>query len=40
MITVCRDDGGNILSVTKVGLAQSGGCVGVQTEDLKPYTQK
>ena len=30
MITVCRDNGGNIPSITKSGLAQIGGCVVVQ----------
>ena len=38
--TVCRYNGGNFPSVTKVGLVWSGGCVGVQSEFLKAYTQK
>ena len=38
MIYVCRDDGGNIPSVTKAGLAWSGGYVGFQSENLKSYT--
>ena len=37
---VYHNNGGNNPSVTKVGLAQSGGCVGVQSEFLKAYTQK
>ena len=40
IITVCRHNGGNILSVTKAVLARSSGCVGVQGEFLKAYTPK
>ena len=36
IITVFRDDGGNILSITKSELAQSCGCVSVQREFLRP----
>ena len=37
MFTICCDDGGNIPSVIKAGLARSGGCVGAQS-DFKRLT--
>ena len=40
MITACCHDVENIASVTKAGLAWSGGCVGVWSVFLKTYIQK